>query len=35
MKEVITRRTNMPYHFQKRNDVYKLESEFLPKLKKK
>jgi len=35
LEQVVTRRTNMPYHFQKRSDVYSLESPFLPKNKDK
>ena len=34
LQQVVTRRVNMPYHFQRRSDIYRLESDFLPKKKK-
>ena len=34
LTQVVTRRTNMPYWLQKRPDVYKTESPFVPKLTK-
>jgi len=35
LTQVVTRRTNMPYWLQKRPDIYKTESPFVPSLSKK
>ena len=35
LSQVVTRRTNMPYWLQKRPDIYKTQSDFVPKLERK